>query len=298
MGDNVARGTTVSAADAAHHGLHPDGQTRAAVVTLLVEDGPLTAGEIGERLGISAAGVRRHLDALLSGGDIEEASSAFGPRGGRGRPAKWFQLTAAGRGKLRHAYDDLAGAAMRKINDIAGADAVAEFARERVEKIVAGITPATDAASVATTVSEIADALTSAGYAANTREVGTGVQICQHHCPVAHVAAEFPQLCEAETAVFTELLGTHVQRLATIANGDCACTTHVPLVGVAGSTDLELSHPDPTHPDPPPAPPDQDVATAEDAGPTPISSTPNSTTPTRDAQPASARHTTSRKASR
>ncbi|NED60591.1 transcriptional regulator, partial [Streptomyces sp. SID10244] len=26
-----------------------------------------------------------------------------------------------------------------------------------------------------------------------------------------------------------ELLGTHVQRLATIANGDCVCTTHVPL---------------------------------------------------------------------
>jgi hypothetical protein len=26
-----------------------------------------------------------------------------------------------------------------------------------------------------------------------------------------------------------EVLGTHVQRLATIVNGDCACTTHVPL---------------------------------------------------------------------
>jgi predicted ArsR family transcriptional regulator len=25
------------------------------------------------------------------------------------------------------------------------------------------------------------------------------------------------------------VLGTHVQRLATIVNGDCACTTHVPL---------------------------------------------------------------------
>ena len=26
-----------------------------------------------------------------------------------------------------------------------------------------------------------------------------------------------------------EVLGTHVQRLATIVNGNCACTTHVPL---------------------------------------------------------------------
>ena len=56
-----------------------------------------------------------------------------------------------------------------------------------------------------------------------------GVQICQHHCPVSHVAEEFPELCEAEQQAMSEVLGTHVQRLATIVNGDCACTTHVPL---------------------------------------------------------------------
>src|SRR5262249_36047125 len=54
-----------------------------------------------------------------------------------------------------------------------------------------------------------------------------GDQLCQHHCPVAHVAAEFPQLCEAETEAFGRLLGTPVQRLATIAHGDGICTTHV-----------------------------------------------------------------------
>jgi hypothetical protein len=52
--------------------------------------------------------------------------------------------------------------------------------------------------------------------------------MCQHHCPVAHVAAEFPQLCEAETEMIGRLLGTHVQRLATIAHGDGVCTTHIP----------------------------------------------------------------------
>lgn len=205
-----------------------DGQTRAAVVSLLVDHGPLTAGDIADRLGISPAGVRRHLDILTSAGDVEAAAPGFG-RGGRGRPAKWFQLSPTGRGKLRHAYDDLAGAALRKLREVGGQPAVEAFARDRVDGMVADVAPARDDTEVIATVAEIADALTGAGYSANVREVGTGVQICQHHCPVAHVATEFPELCEAETERFTELLGTHVQRLATIANGDCVCTTHVPL---------------------------------------------------------------------
>ena len=53
----------------------------------------------------------------------------------------------------------------------------------------------------------------------------------QHHCPVAHVAAEFPQLCEAETEAFGRLLGAPVQRLATIAHGDGVCTTYVTCTG-------------------------------------------------------------------
>jgi predicted ArsR family transcriptional regulator len=74
----------------------------------------------------------------------------------------------------------------------------------------------------------LALALSTEGYAASASTIASGGQLCQHHCPVAHVAAEFPQLCEAETQVISRLVGTHVQRLATIANGDGVCTTHIP----------------------------------------------------------------------
>jgi predicted ArsR family transcriptional regulator len=74
----------------------------------------------------------------------------------------------------------------------------------------------------------LAGALSAEGYAASAHALGTGGQLCQHLCPVAHVAAEFPQLCEAETRAFARLLGTHVQRLATLARGDEVCTTYVP----------------------------------------------------------------------
>ncbi|MCX2930239.1 transcriptional regulator [Mycobacterium sp. CVI_P3] len=210
-----------------------DGQTRRAIVQLLLESGSITAAEIGRRLGISAAGVRRHLDALIDAGDAQANAAAAWQQAGRGRPAKRYRLTAAGRAKLEHTYDDLASAAIRQLREIGGEEAVQTFARRRIDAILAGVTPGPD--DVESTAERVADALTKAGYAATTTRVHgpvQGIEICQHHCPVSHVAEEFPELCEAEQQAMSEVLGTHVQRLATIANGDCACTTHVPLTPV------------------------------------------------------------------
>ncbi|MGA9869623.1 MAG: metalloregulator ArsR/SmtB family transcription factor [Rhodococcus sp. (in: high G+C Gram-positive bacteria)] len=220
-----------ASAAAVHSGAGHEGRTRRAVVTLLLEEGPITASEIGSRLGLSAAGVRRHLDALIDNGEARVAPATALRQRGRGRPAKHFQLTSVGRNRLGHTYDDLAGAAMRQLRRIGGDAAIETFARQRVDAIVADVEPADGdrPADVEKAADRIADAFTAAGFAASTRLVGNGVQICQHHCPVSHVASEFPELCDAERAAFAELLGTHVQRLATIANGDCACTTHVPL---------------------------------------------------------------------
>jgi predicted ArsR family transcriptional regulator len=207
-----------------------DGHTRAAIVQLLLEAGPITAGDIGERLGISAAGVRRHLEALIDAGDAVAGPAASWQQSGRGRPAKRYRLTAAGRAKLGHTYDDLAAAAMRQLRELGGDEAVRTFARRRIDGILSGV--ADGPSGVEPTAERVADALTKAGYATTTTEVGGpihGIQICQHHCPVSHVAEEFPELCETEREAMAEVLGTHVQRLATIVNGDCACTTHVPL---------------------------------------------------------------------
>jgi len=100
-------------------------------------------------------------------------------------------------------------------------------------------------------VQALAEALSADGYAASAGPapaigpidgpVRGGAQLCQHHCPVAHVAAEFPQLCEAETEAFGRLLGTPVQRLATIAHGDGICTTHVTSVGKAAPARTVIS---------------------------------------------------------
>jgi predicted ArsR family transcriptional regulator len=205
-------------------------RTRDAVARTILQHGPQSAAALAERLGLSAAAIRRHLDALVADGMLAERAARPAPQRGRGRPARVYAMTEAGRAAFPNAYDDLAVTALRYLRDNGGEQTIEAFAASRVAALVDTIGPqVTTAASPAERAEALADALTAQGYAATSATAPAGVQICQHHCPVSHVAEEFPELCEAEQQAMAEVLGTHVQRLATIVNGNCACTTHVPL---------------------------------------------------------------------
>jgi predicted ArsR family transcriptional regulator len=195
----------------------------------VLERGPQSAAALAEQLGLSPAAIRRHLDALVADGLLIESDPRPAARRGRGRPARAYALTDAGRAAFPHGYDDLANTALRYLRETGGEKAVAAFAEHRAQTLADRLAEQVDAdAPLATRAEALANALSSNGYASTTEHAGVGVQLCQHHCPVAHVASEFPELCEAETRAFEQVLGTHVQRLATIAHGDGVCTTHIP----------------------------------------------------------------------
>jgi predicted ArsR family transcriptional regulator len=216
--------------------------TRGQVARLILELGPSTAATLGSRLGLTPAAIRRHLDNLLAEGLIETRTARTYGNRGRGRPARVFVITDAGRSAFEHAYDDLATSALRFLADRAGPEAIAEFARAQIADLERRYAPVVGPGvqgELGPRVQALAEALSADGYAASAGPAPAiggmaGEQLCQHHCPVAHVAAEFPQLCEAETEAFGRLLGTPVQRLATIAHGDGICTTHVTDLGKAG----------------------------------------------------------------
>jgi predicted ArsR family transcriptional regulator len=208
-----------------------DASTRHRVASSILEHGPSTAAELAQRLGLTPAAIRRHLDVLLASGHLEARERRIYGARRRGRPAKVFVLTDAGRSVFYTAYDGLAVDALEFLAASSGSDAVTLFAESRMARSeeryrtrISNTTPNT------TPTQALAAALSEDGYVASTLPSASGEQLCQHHCPVAHVAERFPQICEVETAAFSRLLGVHVQRLATIAHGDGVCTTHVPHV--------------------------------------------------------------------
>ena len=215
-----------------------DAPTRERVAETLLELGPSTAAVLAGRLDLTPAAVRRHLDHLVLEGAVEAREPRVQGNRRRGRPAKLFAITDLGRERFDQQYDDLALQALRFLEETGGDAAVLEFARRRV----AGLEDAYEQVVIADPQLQpsqaLARALTQGGYSASVRQGPIGEQLCQQHCPVAHVAHEFPQLCEAETELISKVLGRHVQRLATIAHGDGVCTTCIPAARTSPAQSL------------------------------------------------------------
>ncbi|MGL5825143.1 MAG: helix-turn-helix transcriptional regulator [Nocardioides sp.] len=226
----------------------------------ILENGASTAAELARRLALTPAAVRRHLEQLLEEGAVLAVDQrVYGSRR-RGRPAKHFKITDRGRDRFDQQYDDLAAQALRFLAETQGETAVLEFARRRVAFIELDYARVVAEHPSLTPAEALAKVFTDEGYAASVRNlpaigasaerdargasVGApspaGAQLCQQHCPVSHVAHEFPQLCEAETEAIGRVLGTHVQRLATIAHGDGVCTTCIPVSVGSQTTTCEI----------------------------------------------------------
>ena len=213
--------------------------TRQRVLQLVASAGPVATADLASTLHLTTAGIRRHLGVLEAEGQIAVHEGIGLGRARRGRPARHYVVTAHGQAALSNTYSELAAQALRFLVDVAGPSAVEAFAAARVrgiEERYHAVVP-DGGVGVEARVDALAQVLATDGFAASTRSVPgmPAVQLCQGHCPVQQIAAEFPQLCEAETQAFSRLLGVHVQRLATLAGGGHVCTTNIPTTAATTS---------------------------------------------------------------
>lgn len=208
--------------------------TRDRVLSLIASAGPITATSLANELGVTSAGVRRHLTALIDDGFIAEHDQPGPVNRGRGRPSRSYVATPEGQQALASAYTGVAVDALVFMREHGGLEEFIEMKSLELEKTLAASVPADG------TMGERVDALSKAlgeqGYATSVRPGPGGytVQLCQGHCPVQSIAEAAPEWCEAEARAFSRILDVHVQRLSTLAGGAHVCTTTIPLA-VAGT---------------------------------------------------------------
>lgn len=231
-----------------------DERTRDRVLGAVLEHGPVSAAELGDMLGFTPAAVRRHLDHLSRNGTIEVKRVTRGGSGA-GRPARRYVLSSQGQSSLGDDYLNIAASALNQLKRLAGEEAVRRFAVERFAEMENRYAPEIEQAGddITARARALSAALTRDGYVSSAASVEakaplpaafSSVQLCQGHCPIQHLAARFPEFCEAETEVFSRLVGVDVRRLSTLAGGGHVCTTHIPT-GRPAAREPEASDPAP-----------------------------------------------------
>jgi predicted ArsR family transcriptional regulator len=215
-----------------------DERTRDRVLGAVLEHGPVSAAELGDLLGFTPAAVRRHLDHLSRSGVIEVKRVAKAGAGA-GRPARRYVLSSEGQSSLGNDYLDIATLALKQLQAVAGEEAVRQFAVERFSEMERRYAPEIEQAGpdITARARVLAEALSRDGFVASAASIEakaplpaalSSVQLCQGHCPIQQLAAQFPVFCDVETEVFSRLVGVDVRRLSTLARGGHVCTTHIP----------------------------------------------------------------------
>ena len=207
-----------------------DQPTRERVVRSVLVNGPSTAAALAERL---AADARRRTPPPRPADRRGHPRGPRAPHHRRPRTRSAGQGVRADRGGSRPASTRPTTTSPSRRSASSPRPGArrpsAQFADRRAAKIEQRFHAVRRRPSPSSTPAEaLAQVFTAEGYAAAVRDSPVGEQLCQQHCPVSHVAHEFPELCEAETAAISRMLGRHVQRLATIAHGDGVCTTCIP----------------------------------------------------------------------
>lgn len=208
--------------------------TRQRVLGLVVSAGPVPAVDLARNLGLTPAGIRRHLGALIERGFIVEHEAPGSEVRGRGRPAKCYVATQEGQKALSSAYATVAVNSLDYLRRTGGLAVFVDEEASRLEKALREVVNPEE--SLEERVNALAEALSEMGYAATARPLpgGFALQLCQGHCPVLGVAEAVPEWCEAETRAISRVLGVHVQRLSTLAGGAHVCTTNIPLAMAGG----------------------------------------------------------------
>jgi len=202
---------------------------RRAILVNLRQRGPMSPDGLAAHLGASRTGVLQQLHALEQAGLVAHQVE----RHGVGRPRHRYDVTPDAQDLFPADYDGLALGLIDAIGAVGGDDLLEEVLvarrqqlgvrlRDRLNERVAPDAPLIDR------VRELAVLQDAAGYLAEAMVSADGtVRLREHNCAIFRVALNSESCCEAELALFTEVLGADVVRESHIAKGDRSCTYRI-----------------------------------------------------------------------
>lgn len=198
--------------------------TSRRILTLLKQEGSLTADELANHLEISSVAVRRHLtkleaDRLVAYEEIQR---------GMGRPSFVYRLGEAASSFFPRRYEELASDVIETIQTLYGADAVKAIFEKRSESVIGEYRTEVDGQTLDQRLEQLTKLREADGYMSSWEVDQDGVFILREsNCPIIHVAEECGAACACDQAILEKVLDADVKRKSHLVYGDDACVYEV-----------------------------------------------------------------------
>jgi DeoR family suf operon transcriptional repressor len=180
------------------------------IVLALKLHGPTNILDLSERLQASASALRPHLGQLETDGLVTHHSRIKGP----GRPQHLFSLTPEGEQLFPTAVAQF-GVELVRYLARHSPELLRRFAAGMEERFLTELTGDAPGNTFDEALASVVDGLVRGDFLPELKdEEGQEPQLTLHHCPLAAVAREFPQLCEMERATLeSKIPGSSVERV-------------------------------------------------------------------------------------
>ncbi|HEX5015356.1 MAG TPA: winged helix-turn-helix transcriptional regulator [Candidatus Limnocylindrales bacterium] len=202
---------------------------RRDILIELRRSGATSPEQLAVTLGASRTGVLQQLRSLQAAGLVDRRTL----RHGVGRPRHLYDVTPDAQVAFPSNYDGLAAGLLAAIGIVGGDDLVAEVFDARRKLIAAQMKERLherfpDGAPLEERVRELAVIQDEQGYLSSAVIGADGtIRLQQCNCAIFGVATVSTSPCDAELALFKDVLGAEVVRESHIACGDRSCTYRI-----------------------------------------------------------------------
>jgi predicted ArsR family transcriptional regulator len=202
---------------------------RREILVALRRAGPASPDQLAAAIGASRTGVLQQLRALEATGFVSHETV----RHGVGRPRHLYDVTAEAQELFPTNYDGLAAGLLAAIGAVGGEALVEQVFMARRQQIGDRVRRELDErvgadAPLMDRVRALAALQDEQGYLADAVLQPDGsIRLREHNCAILEVARGQRAACDAELALFREVLGADVVRETHIASGDRCCSYRV-----------------------------------------------------------------------
>ncbi|MEM7442812.1 MAG: metalloregulator ArsR/SmtB family transcription factor [Pseudomonadota bacterium] len=187
----------------------------------------MRAADVGSALGITAQGAQQHLAKSAAAGLIE----AEDRKQGRGRPRRYWRLTAKGHSRFPDRHSDLTLGLLKSTEQVFGAEGLEQLIRHREAATLDNYErELRDCTTLEQKVERLSDIRSREGYMAEWQLVRPGEYLLvENHCPVCAAASVCQGLCRSELDIFRAVLGPKatVERTDHILAGARRCAYEI-----------------------------------------------------------------------